>query len=121
MEIFVFDYDHNAPDVEFLQQTHEPFFKRIREKNPDLPIVMMSSPDFDYRPDKPQRRDIVKQTYLNAVANGDKNVYYIDGSTFFGDTDRHLCTVDCIHPNDLGFYRMAGVIEPVIKRILDKQ
>lgn len=118
MSIFVYDYDHNAPSVEHLEKTHEPFFKRIREKNPDLPIVMMTKPDFDYDPDEPERRKVIYTTCENALKAGDKNVYFIDGETFFGKEDRHFCTCDCCHPNDLGFYRMASVIEPVIRQIL---
>ena len=120
LSVFVFDYDHNAPDAEHLAATHEPFFKKIREKQPDLPVVMMTSPDFDYAPDKAQRREIVRKTYDNAKAVGDENVYFIDGETFFGKKDRHCCTTDTCHPNDLGHYRMANVIEPVLREILEK-
>ncbi len=116
--VFIMDYDHNAPTLEHLERTHEPFFKRIREKNPELPILLMSKPDFDYTPDGAERRSVIERTYKNAIAAGDKNVYYIDGETFFGDTDRHLCTVDTIHPNDLGFYRMAEVIRPTLEKML---
>ncbi len=119
MNLFVMDYDHNAPTVEHLQETHEPFFKRVREKNPNLPILLLSRPNFDYSDDGDSRRKIIEQTYKNAVNCGDKNVYFIDGETFFGKTDRHLCTVDTIHPNDLGFYRMAKVIQPVFEKILN--
>lgn len=117
MSVFFLDYDHNAPTAKFLEETHEPFFKRIREKNPTLPVVMMSCPNFDYMEENAQRREIIKRTYNNAVANGDKNVYFIDGETFFGDKDRHMCTIDTVHPNDLGVYRMANVIEPVLRKI----
>lgn len=118
MSIFIMDYDHNAPNVEHLRRTHEPFFKRIREKHRELPILLLSKPDFDYAVDGAERRSVIEETYRNAVAAGDKNVYYIDGESFFGDTDRHLCTADTIHPNALGFYRMAGVIEPAVKKML---
>ena len=121
MSIFVYDYDHNAPDPEHLRRTHEPFFRRIREKNPNLPIVMMSRPNFDYDSTANERREIIKTTYNNAVAAGDKNVYFIDGEKFFGDVDRHFCTNDLCHPNDLGFYRMTAVVEPVIKKILEEK
>ncbi len=120
MSIFVYDYDHNAPDAEHLRKTHEAFFKRIREKNPALPVVFMTKPDFDYDPQGAERREVIYNTYLNAKNSGDDNVYFIDGETFFGKNDRHACTCDCCHPNDLGFYRMAQVIEPVIKSILEK-
>lgn len=119
MSIFVMDYDHNAPSAQHLRETHRPFYELIRKKNPDLPIIMMSAPDFDYAEDKAERRAIIKDTYEQAVKCGDKNVYFLDGETFFGKKDRHFCTVDCTHPNDLGFYRMAQVIEPVISKILN--
>ena len=120
MSIFVFDYDHNAPTAEHLQSTHEPFFKRIREAHPTLPIVMMTRPAITYGEDEKKRREIVLTTYRNALEAGDKNVYFIDGEQFFGNRDRHLCTADGIHPNDLGFYRMAECVEPVIRKILEE-
>ena len=48
------------------------------------------------------------------------NNQVIDGETFYGDTDRDLCTLDGIHPNDLGFYRMALAVEPLLKKLLEK-
>lgn len=119
MSLFVYDYDYNAPNPEHLKATHEPFFKRIREKNPDLPVIMMSKPASIYYEEDKERREIIKTTYNNAIENGDKNVYFIDGETFFGETDRNICTMDTCHPNDLGMMRMANIIEPVIKKILD--
>ena len=119
MSIFVYDYDYNAPTAEHLAATHEPFFKVIREKNPTLPVVMMSQPAITYRDAHKKRREIIRATYENAKRAGDENVYFIDGETFFGEADRELCTVDRVHPNDLGFYRMAGVVEPVIRKILE--
>ena len=119
MSIFVYDYDHNAPSAEHLEATHEAFFLRIREKNPDLPVIIMTKPDFDYDINGDRRRAVIRKTYDNAVARGDKNVWFIDGESFFGDIDRHLCTGDLCHPNDLGFYRMAAVVEPVVKEILE--
>ncbi|MBR2460760.1 MAG: hypothetical protein IKB34_05990 [Clostridia bacterium] len=119
MSIFVYDYDHNAPNPEHLKKTHEPFFLRIREAHPELPVIMMTRPAVKYGADEKKRREIVRETYENAVKRGDKNVYFIDGETFYGEVDRELCTVDGIHPNDLGFYRMAMTVEPLIKKLLE--
>lgn len=119
MSAFVLDYDHNAPDAEHLQRTHEPFFRIVREKHPTLPIIMISCPDFDRNPvQNALRRDIIRRTYDNARAAGDENVYFIDGETLFGATDRDMCTVDGCHPNELGFLRMADGIEPVLRQAL---
>lgn len=114
MGAFVYDYDHNAPNIEYLSNTYKPFFDRIREVHPNLPILIMTRPAEVYDNDMKARRDIVKATYNAAVAAGDKNVCFIDG-----ETDRNLCAIDDCHLNDLGFFRMASVIRPVLKKMLD--
>jgi len=119
MSIFVLDYDHNAPTIEHLRNTHESFFNIIRNKKPSLPIILLSKPDFsDYSFDKLHRRNIIYTTYMNAVEKGDKNVYFIDGRSLFGDEYRDCCTVDGCHPNDLGFLRMAQVIGRMVKELI---
>ena len=115
---FVYDYDHNAPSAEHLAATHEPFFRRIREHSPELPVLMLTKPDADYDPESGRRRDIIRATYEHAVAAGDKRVWFIDGATYYGDTDRDACSADTCHPNDLGMYRMAQTIRPVMEEIL---
>ncbi len=119
MSVFIFDYDHNAPDVEHLEKTHEPFFKRIREVHPYLPIVIMTMPKEAYDEENFRRAAVIKQTYLNALQNGDKNVYFIDGEEFYGSEERYLCSIDGVHPNSLGFLRMANIIEPTLRKILE--
>lgn len=119
MSIFVCDYDHNAPSAEYLQSTHEKLYKRIREARSDLPIILISKPDFENGlTANILRRDVVYNTYINGIKNGDKNLYYIDGKSLFQGEGRDCCTVDGCHPNDLGFYRMADIIGNVIKGIL---
>lgn len=119
MSLFVYDYDHNAQSVEELEDTHAGFFQIIREKNPQLPILMMSRPDVDKnREESARRRDVIRQTYVNAREGGDERVYFLDGHTFFGEMGREECTVDGTHPNALGFMRMAECIYPMIQKIL---
>lgn len=118
--VFVYDYDYNACSAEHLSETHEPFFKRVREKLPDLPVVMMSAPNYEHITEADERREIIRNTYENARASGDENVYFIDGKDFFGDEERQFCTTDTTHPNDYGFHKMARVIAPLLKDILEK-
>ena len=116
MSVFVCDYDHNAPTVEHLAATHEPLYRGIRAKHPNLPIIFISRPSVI---DNSARLAVIKATYDKAVAEGDKNVYFLDGASFFGfDSNEH--TVDTCHPTDLGFYLMAKGIEPVLCEILEK-
>lgn len=121
MRIFVMDYDHNAPTPEHLERTHEPFFRIIREAQPDLPIILISRPSFDMNPaENTRRRDIIRKTYEHAVAAGDGHVAFVDGETLYGPLDRDMCAVDGTHPNDLGFWRMAEALEPVLRSLLMK-
>ncbi len=118
---FVMDYDFNSPTAETLAETHEPFFKLIRERQPELPVVFVTHPYYG-KPDENDKKRIaiVKKTYENAVNAGDKNVYFVDSSAFFSDEMRDLYAVDYLHPNDLGQFSMAKVIFPVVKNALSK-
>ena len=125
LSAFVMDYDHNAQSIEQLKDTHEKFYKTIRAAQPNLPIIIVSGPrDGSYGPYR-QRRDIIKQTYLNAVKAGDKNVYFVDGLHFYDQKGmpvipRDFTTVDNTHPTDLGFHLMYLKILPVLKQALAK-
>ncbi len=120
MSVFILDYDHNAPNVEHLKNTHGRFFEIIREKQPELPVILVTRPDFDPDPaGNAARRAVVRETYENAVRNGDRKVWFADGETLFGRHDRRACTVDGIHPSDLGFYRMAQTLLPFVKEALN--
>ena len=118
MGIFVLDYDHNVHDAQQLEATHKPFYDTVRRHNPNLPIVMISAPDLPFhRADFEPRREVVRQSYLRAVAEGDKNVYYVDGGRLIEGPDWDSCIVDTTHPNDLGYFRMCDGIAPTIEKI----
>ncbi len=116
--IFVYDYDHNAPTPEWLEETHALFFRRIREALPDLPIIMLSRPDFVCDADGEARRAVIKKTYDAAIADGDKLVRYIDGKAMIPEQLRAYTSVDCVHPNDIGFALMADVVTPYLNEFL---
>lgn len=106
MSAFVLDYDHNAPTLEHYKETHEPFFKIIREKNPELPIIILTRPKRRLSNEEYQRIEIARETYNNAINRGDKKVSFIVGGDLLGEAgDDGL--VDNCHPTDLGFYFMG--------------
>jgi len=116
MSAFVLDYDHNAPEVEILINTHGKMFKKIRGSNPDLPIIIMARPQYNLTEDDIKRCEVTSATYKNAIVCGDKNVYYVSHSEL-----TELCkgegTVDGVHPNDFGFASMAIAVGKVLKNI----
>lgn len=111
---FVYDYDHNAPNIEHLKSTHERMFKEIRASHKDVPIIIMTRPKYTITSEEKIRHNIIKATYENAVALGDQNVYFIDGKALMRYC-RNEGTVDNCHPNDWGFYSMAKAVINVLK------
>ena len=119
MSVFVYDYDHNAPTVAYLENTHEKMFKAVRAANPNLPIVIMSRPKHYLTKIEEEHLEIIKRTYNNARSGGDENVYLLDGKAL-----TKMCkndgTVDDVHPNDFGFAAMAEALSEVLEKILSK-
>ncbi len=116
MSVFVLDYDHNSPNEDHLRATHEKMFRAVRESNPSLPIIIMSRPKHLLNEWETERLEIITQTYINAVARGDKNVYLLTNKDLTA-----LCgnegTVDNCHPTDFGFASMAQAVISIIKKI----
>lgn len=120
-DLLVMDYDYNASTVEVLRNTHEPFFKTFREANPSAPVIFISKPNgIESRTmgTTSDRKAVILDTYNNALDAGDQNVYFIDGENIMGQFDPSACTVDMVHPNDLGFSRMAEIIGKVVSEAL---
>ncbi len=116
MSLFVYAYDHNAPNVEHLKNTHEKMFQAVRKTHPDIPIIILSRPKHILSQEEEMRRDMIEKTYQNAKLNGDKNVYFISGKELTAFC-RDEGTVDGVHPTDYGFSSIAKVLGDVIEGI----
>lgn len=118
MSLFIMDYDYNAPTEQYLEETHEKFYREFRGKFSDIPVIFISRPNYYANPAESESRiAIIQKTYQNALGRKEK-VYFVNGRDLFGDSEQDSCTVDGCHPNDLGFMRMAEKIYPVIKTAL---
>ena len=128
--LIIIDYEGNADEA--MDKTLTPFMEILRNHDPDVPILIMtrirsafeawghSNTMADPRAERMQiRYQHQKNEYDKWVARGDKNIYFLDGGTLLGD-DYADCTVDGIHPTDMGFFRMADNMEPVLRDILAK-
>jgi lysophospholipase L1-like esterase len=119
MTAFVCDYDHNAPNAEHLKATHYNFYKTIREKNPKLPIIFVSKPDFDNGFEASvERRRVIEDTFYRAREEGDPHVFYIDGQGLYRGYHKEECSTDGSHPNDIGMMKMAESIGQLLERVL---
>lgn len=116
LSCFVMDYDYNSPSCAHLKATHGPFFRVIRARQPELPVVFVTHPFYDDPTgDDLARIAVVRETYENALQNGDRNVLFVDSRDFFTPEFRDLYTVDYLHPNDLGQMSMAQTIFPAVQ------
>lgn len=121
--IYVLDYDGNVPTVEALIASHMPMYRKIRAKHPTTPIVLITIPALERNEVKMSmsgKREVIYNNYLTMKAEGDENVYFVDGRTLLGDEDPEAGFADLLHPNDLGYYRIAKSLKPLFAEILKK-
>lgn len=117
MSVFVYDYDHNSPSMEHYRETYEPMFRKIRDANPDLPIVCMGRPQYYLNDNIRQRLEVIQTTVENSRARGDNKVWMITGPELMAlaGGEGH---VDACHPTDLGFMSMAKCLGDLLETIL---
>ena len=108
--LFVCDYDHNAPNAEHLKNTHYRLYQRYRKMRHDTPILFLTRPDITGDVEGEERLKIVFDTYKKAKKDGDENVYFLSGKSFYGKKNRWDFAVDGCHPTDFGFVKMADKI-----------
>lgn len=118
MSIFIYDYDHNARTVDFLNETHYRGYEIFRKKQPDTPVIMASRVDYHKNPaDGDLRRAVILGSYAKGLADGDRNLYFVDGKDIYGDYPQEY-SYDGTHPNDAGYMQMAQAFAKVIKGLL---
>jgi len=124
VKLFILDYEANAGTNGLLYKTLEDFIKIIRSKYPLAPIIVLSRIKYlfdELNPSLGKIREEIRVFQENLVERltleGDSNLYYLDGSKIYpSGYDEY--TVDGIHPNDLGFMKIADYLEEAIQKIL---
>lgn len=121
---FVLDYESNCGGTEPLAESFPRFVEILRSSHPGIPIlaasrIAYSSDLFNAEAVKgrEERKAIQRQVVEERRADGDDQIHFYDGTDSLGE-DFDECTVDGVHPNDLGFLRMANAMEPVLADIL---
>ena len=118
--MFILDSEANSVSAELVNERVPHFLDIIRKAYQEIPILVLSKIPYGKRyavelPSlKAEFRAIVEQKQ-NA---GDKNIYFVDGSSFFEPADYSENTVDGAHPTDRGFAQMAKALEPLLRKLL---
>ena len=117
--VYVLDSDYTATPEE-LPEKHYRLYETVRNAHKHTPILLLCKPDTRYDPNGRKRASIVYDVYCKAKAQGDQKVWFIDGESMYGEFERNACAVDTCHPTNLGFYRMAKAVAPVLEEALKK-
>lgn len=100
-------------DAEMVAERVEPTVKTLRKAHPKTPILLVENP-IPFA-DKSLNAEL-RKVYQRITEQGIPEVYYLPGEKQFAGVED--CTVDGVHPTDLGFERMARVYYPVLAGIL---
>ena len=117
---YVYDYNYYLDRPDRILPPHYEIYRRLRAAHPDVPIVVMDKPASGVFSQKIYeiRGGMIKATYERALAEGDRLIGYMDSKVMMGE-DPAACFVDSDHPNDLGFFRMAEGLYPILKTLLE--
>lgn len=120
----VLDYEANSIDPEHFHKTLPEFVKILRSAHRGVPILVVSQIRFanelideDSFKKSLANKDFQLKMVEELNLKGDKFIYFYDGSELLGDSFDE-CTVDGVHPTDLGFLRIADKLTPVLEKIL---
>lgn len=120
----VLDYEANCVSQELFYKTMPEFIEILRSVHREIPILLVSKIKYALElidGEMLKRRLELKEFQFNLVEElkrkGDRFIYFYDGEELLGDSFDE-CTVDGVHPTDLGFMRMAEKLTPVIEKIL---
>lgn len=120
--MFIIDSEANSVSEELILQNVPRFLDILRARYPETPILIVTKVTYGprYTEEIPVLKHVFRKIWLERLENGDKNIYFLDGSTFWEGGDYWENTIDGAHPTDAGFALMAEKMEPVLRDLLKK-
>jgi hypothetical protein len=123
--IFVIDALPNM-DLALIKERAEPFLRRLCQGRPRTPVVLVE--DFPLTnawlyprslKDHREKWKALRRIFQKLRSEGVGNLHYVEGKHSIGDDQEG--TLDGVHPNDLGYERLAEHLFPVLRWILARQ
>ncbi|MHA1890421.1 MAG: SGNH/GDSL hydrolase family protein [Promethearchaeota archaeon] len=124
--LVILDYGVNLLGVknglDIFKERYERFHEIIRLSNEETPIIFINIQGLiderihdDYKAHIDLFRQHVKQVHKKLRLEGDDNTWLLDGLDIIGMNDFY-CTVDGVHPNDIGMMRYAVALHDFIMK-----
>ncbi len=121
--IYVLDFVPNA-SVEQMEERMESFYRIIREKRPETPVLFVEDPLFTHTlfsrfmaKEVQRKNETLNRIFETLKEKGEKNIYLVSSEQMIGDDGE--ATVDGIHFTDVGMMRYADLVCPMIKALLE--
>lgn len=122
--LLVLDYEGNTPSTERLRETLPEFIRIFRSRYSEVPILVISQirlakEAFDVHMSRvrEERKQIQQETVERLRQSGDHNIHFFNGEEMLG-LEYGECTVDGIHPSDLGYKRISDALKPLLEKLL---
>ena len=100
-----------------------PFYRILRERHPDTPIVFVEDPNYPHMLFSTSAAKSVRdlnetheRIFRQLKKEGERNIYYVSSDHMLGDDGE--ATVDGIHFTDVGMMRYADLLYPVLRKVL---
>lgn len=112
-------------DAAKVSERTEPLVRTLRQAHPETPIVLVENITYQGAIRIPGLREAytsknieLRRIFESLRSAGDTYLHLVPGENLLGQDGE--ATVDGTHPNDLGFQRMAEVLLPVVRELVDK-
>lgn len=112
----VIDYTRNAFSVSELEKTYEKFYREIRSYHANVPIILMTTANFNNWTAYYEYDIVVKNTYEKALNMGEQ-VYLLDQKAAFKNYDYDLIAIDGMHYTDLGMKIISDEICNILAKL----
>jgi lysophospholipase L1-like esterase len=120
--VILLDFVPNS-SVQEIEERTEKFYRIIRNRLPDVPIVFIENPDYPKAEFDQKNKTLIrdKNAALSKIFNhlteaGEKNIRMLSSSGMIGFDGE--ATVDGVHFTDLGFLRYAEFLYPTLKEFI---
>ncbi len=101
----------------------EPLVRQLRAARTKTPIVLVEDRTYTNAVFLPRQRErhaasraALRSAYERLKATGVQGLHYVEGEHLLGDDGE--ATVDASHPTDLGMFRMADALTPVLRPLV---
>lgn len=110
-------------DQAMVEERAAAFVKRLREKRPRTPVIMVEDRPLGNMWIRPQALAAQERKwkshraiYESLLASGCGPLFYLEGRNLFGEDSEG--SLDSSHPSDLGYFRMADALTPLVRQAL---